>query len=95
VRKREASAAGKRKVKKLRETNLKKNIYIYNIYILYVLYVSDQISRSVMSDSLQPHESQHARPPCPSPTPGVHRDSVHLKLTQHCKSTIVQKNPKT
>ena len=25
-----------------------------------------------MSDSLQPHELQHARPPCPSPTPGVH-----------------------
>ena len=36
---------------------------------------SDQISHSVMSDSLQPHESQHARPPCPSPTPGVHADS--------------------
>ena len=36
---------------------------------------SDQISRSVMSDSLWPHESQHARPPCPSPTPGVHSDS--------------------
>ena len=36
---------------------------------------SDQISHSVMSDSLQPHESQHARPPCPSPTPGVHSDS--------------------
>ena len=36
---------------------------------------SDQISRSVMSDSLRPHESQHARPPCPSPTPGVHWDS--------------------
>ena len=35
----------------------------------------DQISRSVMSDSLWPHESQHARPPCPSPTPGVHSDS--------------------
>ena len=33
---------------------------------------SDQISRSVMSDSLRPHELQHARPPCPSPTPGVH-----------------------
>ena len=31
-----------------------------------------QFSRSVMSDSLQPHEPQHARPPCPSPTPGVH-----------------------
>ena len=38
-------------------------------------YISDQISRSVVSDSLQPHESQHARPPCPSPTPGVHSDS--------------------
>ena len=36
---------------------------------------SDQISRPVVSDSLQPHESQHARPPCPSPTPGVHSDS--------------------
>ena len=34
-----------------------------------------QISRSVMSDSLRPHESQHSRPPCPSPTPGVHSDS--------------------
>ena len=33
---------------------------------------SDQISRSVVSDSLRPHESQHARPPCPSPTLGVH-----------------------
>ena len=29
----------------------------------------------VVSDSLRPHESQHARPPCPSPTPGVHSDS--------------------
>ena len=33
-----------------------------------------QFSRSVMSDSLRPHESQHARPPCPSPTPRVHSD---------------------
>ena len=36
---------------------------------------SDQISRSVMSDSLRPHESQHARPSCPTPTPRVHSDS--------------------
>ena len=36
---------------------------------------SVQFSRSVVSDSLQPHESQHARPPCPSPTPGVNSDS--------------------
>ena len=36
---------------------------------------SDQFSRSVVSDSLRPYESQHARPPCPSRTPGVHWDS--------------------
>ena len=39
------------------------------------LYRSDQISSSVVSDSLRPHELQHARPPCPSPTSGVHSDS--------------------
>ena len=36
---------------------------------------SVQFSRSVMSDSLRPHQLQHARPPCPSPTPGIHPDS--------------------
>ena len=36
---------------------------------------SVQFSCSVMSDSLQPHESQHTRPPCPSPTPRVHSNS--------------------
>ena len=39
---------------------------------------SVQFSRSVMSDSLLPHEPQHARPPCLSPTPGVHSDSRPL-----------------
>ena len=39
---------------------------------------SVQFSRSVVSDSLRPHESQHARPPCPSPTPGVHSDSTRM-----------------
>ena len=38
---------------------------------------SVQFSRSVVSDSSRPHESQHARPPCPSPTPGVHSTHVH------------------
>ena len=38
-------------------------------------FCSVQFSRSVVSDSLRPHELQHARPPCPSPTPGVHSDS--------------------
>ena len=37
--------------------------------------VSVQFSHSVTSDSLRPHELQHARPPCPSPTPGVHSNS--------------------
>ena len=36
---------------------------------------SVQFSCSVVSNSLRPHESQHTRPPCPSPTPGVHSDS--------------------
>ena len=36
---------------------------------------SVQFSCSVVSDSLRPHESQHARPPCPSPTPGAYPDS--------------------
>ena len=39
------------------------------------MFLSVQFSRSVMSDSLRPYESQHARPPCPSPTPRVHSDS--------------------
>ena len=38
---------------------------------------SVQFSCSVESDSLQPHEPQHARPPCPSPAPGVHPVHVH------------------
>ena len=40
------------------------------------VFSSVQFSLSVVSDSLQPHESQHARPPCPSPTPRVHSDSI-------------------
>ena len=36
---------------------------------------SAQFSRSVVSDSLQPHGLQHSRPPCPSPTPGVYTSS--------------------
>ena len=41
-----------------------------------------QFSHSVMSDSLQPHEPQHTRPPCPSPTPGVYPNhfAVYLKF---------------
>ena len=42
---------------------------------LYLYIVSVPLSRSVVSDSLRPHDSQHTRLPCPSPTPGVHSDS--------------------
>ena len=52
----------------------------YKIYTSYAkklnyLFSSVQFSHSVMSNSLRPHESQHARPPCSSPSPGVHSDS--------------------
>ena len=48
--------------------------------------VTVQFSSSVMSDSLWPHEPQHARPPCPSPTPRVHSNSC--PLSQWCHSAI-------
>ena len=44
--------------------------------------LSVQFSQSLVSDSLQPHGLQHARPPCPSPTPGVHSNKVYQILTQ-------------
>ena len=45
-----------------------------------------QFSRSVVSNSLRPHELQHARPPCPSPTPQVHSDSC--PSSQWCHPAI-------
>ena len=47
---------------------------------------SVQFSHSVVSNSLQPHESQHARPPCSSPTPGVYPNSC--PLSRRCHPTI-------
>ena len=47
---------------------------------------SVQFSRSVVSNSLQPHELQHPRPPCPSPTPGVHSNSC--PSSQWCHPAI-------
>ena len=51
-----------------------------------ILGASVQFSCSVVSDSLWPHESQHARPPCPSPTPGVHPNPC--PSSQWCHPTI-------
>ena len=55
-----------------REKEPYQNLDIQTCFFDMVTITSDQISRSVVSNSLRPHESQHARPPCPSPTPGVH-----------------------
>ena len=48
------------------------------ILLISCQFSSAQFSRSVVSDSLWPHEPQHARPPCPSPTPGVHPNPCPL-----------------
>ena len=51
-----------------------KNLSAFYDYIS-VQFSSFQFSHSVVSDSLRPHESQHTRPPCPSPIPGSHSNS--------------------
>ena len=51
-----------------------------------MIFSSVQFSRSVVSDSLRPPESQHVRPPCPSPTPRVHSDSC--PSSQWCHPAI-------
>ena len=53
---------------------------------VFFTFSSVQFSRLVVPDSLLPHESQHARPPCPSPTPGVHPNSC--ASSQWCHPAI-------
>ena len=51
-------------------------LFHWDIRIIWATnFSSVHFSHSVVSDSLRPHESQHARPPCPSPAPRVHSDS--------------------
>ena len=52
---------------------------------------SVKFSHSVLSDSLQPHEPQHARPPCPSPIPRVYPNSC--PLSRWCHTTISSRCP--
>ena len=54
--------------------------------IFLFFFFSVQFSSTVVSDSLRPHESQHARPPCPSPTPRVHPNPC--PLSRWCHPTI-------
>ena len=51
---------------------------VWHITDTHILLVSVQFSLSVVSNSMRPHEPQHARPPCPSPTPGVHPNPCPL-----------------
>ena len=62
------------------------NLFYTQSYIYLDSIYSVQFSRSVMSDSLRPHESQHTRPPCPTPTSRVHSDS--RSSSQGCHPAI-------
>ena len=53
------------------------------IYLHYTSFSSVQFNHLVVSDSLWPHELQYARPPCPSPTPGVHPNPCPLSQWWH------------
>ena len=60
--------------------------FFCSINFSYNVFSSVQFSRSVLPDSLQPHESQHTRPPCPSPTTGVYSNSC--PSSRWCHPTI-------
>ena len=64
-------------------TELRSKVGIVKKCRFWIWMPSVQFSRSVMSNSLQPHELQHARPPCPSPTPRVHSNSHPLNRWCH------------
>ena len=73
--------------------NKRENFNLYACFVIYerlinkipsnIILYSVQFSCSVVSDSLRSHESQHVRPPCPSPTPGVHSNSCPLSWWCH------------
>ena len=61
----------------------KHKFWIWKVQWLKWRIYSVQFSSSVVSDSLWPHGLQHARPPCPSPTPGVYPNSCPLRWWCH------------
>ena len=67
-------------------TKIRVKLVLPKFLIHTVFFSSVQFSLSVMSDSLRPHESGHARPPCPSPTPGA--CSSHIHPVRWCHPTI-------
>ena len=62
-----------------------------SLWVSHTQFSSVQFSQSVVSDSLWPHESQHARPPCPSPTPRVYSNSCPSSQWYHpgISSTVI------
>ena len=68
------------------QATFKRFICINNVILLIALFSSVQFSRSVVSGSLRPYASQHARPPCPSPTPRVYSNSC--ASSRWCHPTI-------
>ena len=62
------------------------DVHCKTVYTNQNVFSSVQFSHSVVSNSLRPHEPQHARPPCPSPTPGAHPNSC--PLNRWCHPTI-------
>ena len=62
----------------------------YHLLLLVMTNLSSvHFSRSVMSDSLRPHKSQHSRPACPSPTPGVHTNSCPSSRLILCRPLLL------
>ena len=61
-------------------------IFQYNKAFILAVWISVYFSHSVVSNSLRPHEPKHARPPCPSSTPGVHPNPC--PLSGRCHATI-------
>ena len=76
-----------KKVKKLIQKDICSQTVIAALFMMAkIQFSSVQFSRSVVSYSLRPHELQHARLPCPSPTPGVYSNSC--PLSQWCHPTV-------
>ena len=61
--------------------HLEKAAYLIECHLFLLQFSSVQFSHSVVSDSFQPHEPQHTKPPCPSPTPRVYPNSCPLSLS--------------
>ena len=70
-------------LQKLRQWSFSSSVQFSHSVSSFLRFSSVQFTSSVMSNSLWPHEPQHARPPCPSPTPGVHPNPCPLCRWHH------------